>query len=104
MLRPVPVLLMILAVSVIGCDEQRARTLSDEEFEQIYGDILYLGELHRGDTLTMRRGIDSVLRAHDTDSSALLATARELCTRPEDLHAVYRNVLLRFDTSAGEGE
>lgn len=98
----IPLLLscMFAAVSVWGCGSGGERSLPEEEFEQIYGDILYLGELHRDDTLALRGAVDSLLRAHGTDSTTLLATARSFADEPGRLNEVYRNIILRFEAIA----
>lgn len=81
-----------------GCGGGETPRLPEEKFEQIYGDILFLGELHREDTLAMRKAVDSLLKAHNTDSTALLATARELADDSGALNSIYRNLILRFET------
>jgi hypothetical protein len=96
-------LLLLLACilcvfSVSGCGSGDTPRLPEETFEQIYGDILFLGELHREDTLAMRKAVDSLLEAHNTDSTTLLATARELADDSGALNEIYRNLILRFES------
>ncbi len=76
--------------------------MPEEEFEQIYGDIVYLGELHRDDTLALRAAYDSLLKAHHTDTTVLYATARELTRDPETLNEIYRNIVLRLERIAAK--
>jgi hypothetical protein len=91
---------MLAVSSFLGCGNSGERTLPEKEFEQIYGDIIFLGELHRDDTLALRAAVDSMLYAHGTDSTALLATARSLADDPQSLNDIYRNIILRFEAIA----
>jgi hypothetical protein len=90
---------------VSGCDrgEQR-RTMPDEKFHQIYGDILFLGELHRGDSTGMRLALDSLLTANDIDTAILFASAREIALDKERSEELHRIVIERFEKIAAPAD
>jgi|GEM_PF-3187307 len=89
--------LICLILFVCSCDKKHGELLPDDDFERIYGEILFLGELHRGDTLQLREAIDSLLHAHDTDTTQMIATARELTKDPKRLTDIYRNIVSRLE-------
>ncbi len=71
--------------------------LSDGEFRHVYSEIIYLGELYRGDTLRLRAAVDSLLEEHDADTAALFAAARRTAQDRELTEALYRETIERFE-------
>ena len=78
--------------------------MPDEQFRQIYGDILLLGELHRSDTAALRLSLDSLLDAHGTDTTSLFAKARDIALDQERSAELYRVVTERFETATGTAD
>lgn len=87
----------LFLLSACGSDDD-GKGLSDAEFRQLYTDIIYIGELHRGDTLRIRAEIDSLLRAHGTDTAALYAAARRTAEDKELTAALYLHAIERFES------
>ena len=96
--------LIFLLVSVVGCGGEKAPSLPDEKFQQIYGDILLLGELHRSDSTALRHSLDSLLDAHGIDTTILFASARETALDPARSEALYRVVVERFEKKIGRSD
>ncbi|MFA6233587.1 MAG: hypothetical protein WC824_05275 [Bacteroidota bacterium] len=90
-------LVIALLSALTGCGQKKARTLPEEAFQQIYGDILFLGELHRNDTTALRHALDSLLDVNNIDTTVLFATAREFATDAERSAELYRVVTERFE-------
>jgi hypothetical protein len=88
---------LFAAVVLSGCGSDTDRMLSQDEFEHIYGELIFLAELYRDDSLALHRATDSLLQAHETDTVAVLATARALSEDTEALSSIYRNIILRLE-------
>jgi hypothetical protein len=71
--------------------------MEPEAFEQVYGDILYLGELYRGHPRAMRYALDSLLSAHDIDTTILYRTAEMYANRTYDVAELHEAMLVRFE-------
>ncbi|MFZ1731925.1 MAG: hypothetical protein WBQ23_11260 [Bacteroidota bacterium] len=80
-----------------GCGQNQSPTLPDEKFQKIYGDILFLGELHRSDSTALHHALDSLLKANEIDTTILFASARELAIDQERSAELYRVVIERFE-------
>jgi hypothetical protein len=91
----------VLLIALAGCDDERARTLPDREFQQIYGDILFLGELYREDSTALAQALDSLLTANAMDTTVLFAAARETARDPQRGTELYRIVVERFERQVG---
>jgi len=96
-----PLCVIVLLIAWTGCDGDRARTLPDGEFQQIYGDILFLGELYREDSTALAHALDSLLAARGIDTTVLFATARETALDPQRGTELYRIVVERFERQVG---
>ncbi len=95
----------MLLCTVPGCDRgTQTRTIPDEKFHQIYGDILLLGELHRGDSLSLRLALDSLLAAHGTDTAQLFSTAREIALDKDRSAELHRIVIERFEKKSAPAD
>jgi hypothetical protein len=90
-------LVIALLLVLIGCGQRQSPTLPDERFQKIYGDILFLGELHRNDSTALRLALDSLLEINEIDTTILFASARELAIDPERSAELYRVVIERFE-------
>lgn len=88
---------IILLVFNAACGREEARTLDDGEFQQIYGDILLLGELHRQDSTALHNALDSLLDAHAIDTTLLFETAREIIVDKQRSDELYRGVIERYE-------
>jgi hypothetical protein len=92
---------MLLLVALSGCDGEKPSTLPDEEFQQIYGEIILLGELHRSDTARLRLALDSLLEDRGVDTTVLFTTAREIALDAGRSAELYRIVIERFEQQIG---
>lgn len=88
---------IILLSAAAGCDKKQTPSIPEERFQQIYGDILFLGELYRNDSTALRTALDSLLEANDIDTSILFATARQTAVDREQSAELYRVVIERFE-------
>jgi hypothetical protein len=86
-------MLVLLSACTHGREE---KALSDETFRTVYAKIIYLGELHRGDTLQLRNAIDSLLLSYETDTTALFAAARRSALDKELTERLYSETVQRF--------
>ncbi|MBN1449245.1 MAG: hypothetical protein JXA28_15060 [Bacteroidetes bacterium] len=86
-------MLILLSACTKGREE---KALSDETFRTVYAEIIYLGELHRGDTLQLRNAIDSLLLAYETDTTALFAAARRSALDKGLIERLYSETVQRF--------
>ncbi|MBE0645222.1 MAG: hypothetical protein IH600_14155 [Bacteroidetes bacterium] len=88
---------IVLLSTVAGCGEKQSPTLPEEKFQQIYGDILFLGELYRSDSTALRLALDSMLTANNIDTTILFASAREIVVDKQKSAELYRIVIERFE-------
>ncbi|MBR9978833.1 MAG: hypothetical protein KFH87_12175 [Bacteroidetes bacterium] len=88
---------IILLVFNTACGREDTRTLDDGEFQQIYGDILFLGELYRQDSTALHAALDSLLDAHTIDTTVLFETAREIIVDKQRSDELYRGVIERYE-------
>ncbi len=87
----------MLLFAFAGCGEKQPETLPEEQFQQIYGDILFLGELYRSDSTALRTALDSLLVANGIDTTILFETARATAIDKERSAELYRVVVERFE-------
>lgn len=95
----ITVLVAVSSLFTVSCSgDSNGDALTDEEFRHIYAEIVYLGELYRGDTLRLRNSVDSLLEAHDADTAALFAAARRTAKDKELTETLYRETIERFES------
>ncbi len=87
-----------------ACSDDNDDLLPDETFEILYGDVLFLGELYRGDSTLIRRSIDSLLQAHGTDTTTFFATAETYAQDREKMQRLYSKTIERFEKLSGSND
>lgn len=92
----------MLLCTVPSCDDGDSNVLSDQTFETLYGDVLFIGELYRGDSTLIRTSIDSLLSAHGTDSATFFATAEHYAHDREKMDRLYKTTIERFEKLSGQ--
>lgn len=80
-----------------SCNDDEKKLLSDETFETLYGDVLFLGELYRGDSTLIRQGVDSLLHVHGTDTATFFTTAEHYAHDREKMDQLYKVTIERFE-------
>ena len=89
---------LCVVLLVVSCSkDDGSDRLSDEEFREVYAEIVYLGELYRADTLRLRAAVDSLLEAYDVDTAALFAAARRTAQDKKRTETLYRETIERFE-------
>jgi hypothetical protein len=83
--------MLIWASSGCGRNDQGA-DIPRERLVQIYGEMLFLAELHRQDTTGYRAALDSLCRANGTDTAQIAKAIRVLSEDRKDFGAFHDSV------------
>jgi hypothetical protein len=71
-----------------------------EQFVQIYGDMLFLAELHRQDTTSYRRSLDSLCRMRAVDTALIAQTYRWYAGNEKELASFHEDVVKYLEKKA----
>jgi len=96
-LRSVSLFILVILL-MPGCGgEQKPEPVSDEEFVQLYTEILVVYELYKGeDSLRLVR-LDSLYSKWGVDSTSVLETFDRYCQDPQQLAILYERVIAELE-------
>jgi len=106
-LRSVRFIILVI-LFIPGCgEEQKPEPIPDEEFVQLYTDILVVYELYKGEDSLRFVHLDSLYSRWGVDSTAVLETFDRYCRDPQQLAVLYEHVIAELElrsakTSANE--
>lgn len=92
---------IVFGAAFPACTRDDGARIPEDRFVQIYGDMLYLAELHRADPVARRHATDSLLRASGTDSAAVARTMAWYAVRQEEFPAMYDRVIKHLEKKSG---
>jgi hypothetical protein len=74
--------------------------MPEDQFVRLNADRLFVLELHRGDSTLRARAVDSIYRAHGSDSSAVAATLAWYADHPERLAVMFDSTVALLERRA----
>ncbi len=98
-------LFFVIALSlttVPSCGDRQREAISEEEFTEIYGDILYLGELYRAHPFELHLALDSMMEYRNIDTMMVYEAVNRYAQRTYDVAQLHAGIIERLETLARE--
>ena len=94
---------MVLSLMTVpSCGDQKREIISEKEFAEIYGDILYLGELYRAHPFELRLALDSMMEHRNIDTIMVYEAVDRYTRRTYDVAQLHLGIIERLETMARE--